>query len=392
MTISVMLVDDSAVVRGLVTRALSGHAGIEIVASACNGLMALNMLPKHKPDVMILDVEMPEMDGMTALPRLLAAQPELVVIMCSTLTERNASISLKALELGAMDYVAKPTARDASALENFYRELKEKVLVLGGGSKAGGPVARTAPATAAVPSASSPLSAATTVRPVAPLPAKPQSVGSAPAPTPPLPRPGAGVIELLPATNQQVKALAIASSTGGPQALVQVFTGLKGKLNHIPIFITQHMPPTFTTILAEHIFKAGERNCAEGKEGEAVQSGRTYLAPGDYHMVIEKRLPYPLIRLNKGPQVNFCRPAADPMIESLSSIYGQNLLVLVLTGMGSDGMAGARMAVNAGGACIAQDEASSVVWGMPRAVAENKLCQAVLPLNQIADYLVRRCV
>jgi two-component system chemotaxis response regulator CheB len=158
----------------------------------------------------------------------------------------------------------------------------------------------------------------------------------------------------------------------------------------MPIFITQHMPPTFTTILAEHISKAGGRLCTEGKDGEKVEAGHVYLAPGDYHMVPEKVGDNVIIRTNQGPQENYCRPAADPMLRALSGIYGKNLLVVVLTGMGQDGMLGAKEVVAAGGSVVAQDEASCVVYGMPKAVVENNLCRAVLPLNEIGKYLLQQ--
>jgi two-component system chemotaxis response regulator CheB len=189
--------------------------------------------------------------------------------------------------------------------------------------------------------------------------------------------------------SSSVKALAIASSTGGPQALMALFGALKGKLGGIPIFITQHMPATFTTILADHLAKAGERPCKEGADGDAVKNGQTYIAPGNYHMTVEKQDKSLVIRTNQNLPESFCRPAADPMLRSLSAIYGSDILVVVLTGMGADGLEGSKIVVSNGGRVIAQDEASSVVWGMPGAVAEGGLCQAVLPLTDIAPYLMR---
>ena len=179
------------------------------------------------------------------------------------------------------------------------------------------------------------------------------------------------------------------SSTGGPQALAALFTQIKGRLTHLPIFITQHMPPTFTTILADHISKAGARPCREAKNGEMVKPGDTYLAPGDYHMLARKENNKITLSITQDPPENFCRPAADPMLRSLSTIYGRKLLVLVLTGMGQDGMEGAKVVVRAGGNVIAQDEASCVVYGMPKAVVENQLCRAVLPLPEIGQFLIK---
>lgn len=351
MVVRVMLVDDSTIVRGLITRALTETPDIQIVATAFNGARAVPIAKEHQPDIIVLDIEMPEMDGITALPKLLEAAPETKIIMASTLTLRNAGISLQALELGASDYVAKPSARLPEELEIFYRELREKIHALAGSKK--------------------------------------QRAASPPVPAPPVAS-SANTITLLSShmpLTAPIKALAIASSTGGPQALIKVFSGIKGKFSQLPIFITQHMPPTFTTILAEHLSKAGERMCMEAKNGEEVKPGHVYVAPGDYHMLVAKESGKLVLRLNQKPPINFCRPAADPMIQSLSEVYGKNLLVVVLTGMGQDGLEGAKTVVANGGGVIAQDEASSVVWGMPKAVATNNLCRAVLPLPEIADYL-----
>lgn len=356
MAIKVMLVDDSTIVRGLLTRALTQAGNMEIVASVMNGVQAIIQAKQHQPDIIILDIEMPEMDGITALPKLLEVSPGSKIIMASTLTVRNANISLQALELGASDYVAKPTARGPEELADFYRDLREKIYALVGTKRF-----------SATPVSTSAIAAT-------PVMATAQGSGFVP-----------GVAK--PPLNLPVKALAIASSTGGPQALQKLFGQLKGKLLHIPIFITQHMPPTFTTMLAEHIARAGERRCVEAQDGMDVAAGCIYLAPGDFHMQPEQSGGKVVIRLNQKPPVNFCRPAADPMIESLSRIYGKNLLLAVLTGMGQDGFEGAKLAIAAGGSVIAQDEASSVVWGMPKAVATANLCQAVLPLDNIPAYL-----
>lgn len=358
MSIKVMLVDDSAVIRGLIARALTKDPQIEIVATAGNGEMAIRSAGAYKPDVVILDIEMPVMDGITALPKILEAAPGVRVIMASTLTQRNANISIQALERGATDYLPKPTSTgDQEGLATFYRELLEKVKTLG---------AIHLPAVSA-----SPLSATAAASPV---------------------KPAEKVITLdTRPLSHKFSAVAIASSTGGPQALQSVFTGLKGSLKHVPIFITQHMPPTFTTILAEHLSKAGDRPCKEAVDHEEVVAGSAYLAPGNFHMVVEKKAAGGgvLTLLNQNPPENFCRPAADPMLRSLSQVYGAGLLTVVLTGMGQDGMEGCKVVVQNNGFVIAQDEASCVVYGMPKAVAENKLCKAVLPLSEIPAYLMK---
>jgi two-component system chemotaxis response regulator CheB len=351
-TIKVIVVDDSAVIRGLISRALTKDSNIQIVATSSNGELAIQAAKAFKPDVVILDIEMPQMDGLTALPKILEAAPGVRVIMASTLTQRNAGISLQALQLGATDYLPKPTSTsDGDGLEIFYRDLLAKVQALGAGKIP-------ATVTYSTPTVSTKSQAAVTLD-SRPMPAK-------------------------------FSALAIASSTGGPQALQTLFAGLVGKLTHVPIFITQHMPPTFTTILAEHISKASGRLCKEAVDGDVVVSGNIYLAPGDFHMVMEKKAGGEVVtRLNKNAQENFCRPAADPMLRSLADIYGAGLLTVVLTGMGQDGMEGAKVAINKGGFVIAQDEASCVVYGMPKAVVDQKLCKAVLPLAEIAPYLIK---
>jgi two-component system chemotaxis response regulator CheB len=359
--IRVLLVDDSAVIRGLMSKALSADKDIEIVGSAANGAMAIEMAKNLHPDVVILDIEMPIMDGITALPELLKIFPQIRVIMASTLTSRNADISMRALECGASDYLAKPSAKFGSEVEEFYRELTSKIKALANSK------IRVNPPTATTFSASQTIS-------------KPISVAS---------------ITLADASTplhvQGVKALAIASSTGGPQALMMLFETLKGHLLNIPIFITQHMPPTFTTVLAEHLGKISGRECLESQSGTNVVAGKIYLAAGDFHMLPEKNSGGQVVLRNtQDPQENFCRPAADPMLRALSKIYGKQLTVVVLTGMGQDGMRGAKEVVANGGNVIAQDEASCVVYGMPKAVAESKICRAVLPLSEIGQYLIRQ--
>lgn len=364
MPINVLLVDDSAVIRGLMAKALSQDNDIFICGTASEGGMAIAAAQRTPPDVIVLDIEMPGMDGITALPELLRVAPQSKIIMASTLTLRNAGISMQAMTLGAADYLPKPSAKFGNEVEAFYRELIEKIKALGGPQAArreaenpGAPVAAAVPVAAPKPVFTQPFTASSGM---------PLSVGG-------------------------VKALAIASSTGGPQALLSLFGQLKGHLGNIPIFITQHMPPNFTTILADHIEKVAGRPCAEGKDGEPVTPGHIYIAPGDYHMQPEKTATGQVkIVLNQNPQENYCRPAADPMLRSLSAIYGPQLAVVVLTGMGQDGMLGAKEVVANGGSVIAQDEASCVVYGMPKAVVENVACKAVLPLPEIGRYLIQQ--
>lgn len=350
-----MIVDDSPTVRGLLRRLLGGDPEIEIAAAAGNGSAALTALKGIPVDVIVLDIEMPVMDGLTALPLLLAARPGVQIVIASTLTRRNAEISLKALALGAADYVTKPSASEINGAENFKRELVEKVKALG--RRAQSIVGRP-------PSAR---------RIEAPAPVA--------APKPP--------ITLRQPSGIRPSVIAVGSSTGGPQALVTLLTGLRDGPKQ-PILVTQHMPPTFTAILAEHLKRASGREAAEAIDGERVAEGRVYIAPGDHHMRVERTPEGAFrIRLDKGPPEHFCRPAVDPMMRSLAAAYGGKVLAIILTGMGHDGAAGVREVAAAGGTVIAQDEATSVVWGMPGAAAATGVCSAVLPLREIAPLVTR---
>jgi two-component system chemotaxis response regulator CheB len=349
-----MLVDDSAVVRGLITRMLEAETDIDVVASVGNGQLAVSGLARADADVVVLDIEMPVMDGLTALPKLLEIDPDVKVIMASTLTLRNAEVSIRALQAGAADYVPKPSAsRDLTGSNEFRRDLIAKIRSLGGArraARAGRPSRRAMPRT--------------------------------------LPKPPAKPIVLRAASTMPVDVLAIGSSTGGPQALLSVLKAIGPKLR-VPIFITQHMPATFTAVLADHIARTTGLACAEAKDGEAVAAGRAYLAPGNFHLVVERKGAQLVVRLDSGPPENYCRPSVDPMLRSLARVYGGRVLTAILTGMGSDGLVGGRAVTAAGGTVIAQDEATSVVWGMPGAVATDGICSAVLPLSQIAPFVMR---
>lgn len=369
-----MLVDDSAVVRGLFDRALTADPMIEVVASAANGEIAISMLKKNIVDVMILDVEMPVMDGLTALPELLKISPKTRIIMASTLTSRNAESSVKAMQLGASDYIAKPSTKDAAEVSGFYRALIEKIKALAPHVRKSG-VTTEESSTKKVPSIE------------ARQPAPPAGGSSSSAIFQPIPAPPSPVRQTEQAAS--ANALAIASSTGGPQALLHIFREFKGIKLRTPVFITQHMPANFTAILADHITKASGMDCHEAVDDEEVMPGTIYLAPGDYHMTVKQVKNVTRIALNQNPHENFCRPSADPMLRSLTKTYRDKLLVAVLTGLGADGARGASEVVAGGGTVVAQDEATSVIYGMPKAVVEAKLTSAVFPLNRIAPYLIR---
>jgi two-component system, chemotaxis family, protein-glutamate methylesterase/glutaminase len=342
-----MICDDSAVIRAAIGRILEADPGILVVARASNGQAALDAQKLHDIDVVVLDIEMPVMDGLTALPLLLAADPGLRVIMASTLTTRGADVSMRALRLGAADYVPKPSAMQVAGDSRFGTELIEKVKGLARQRR----YARTGDA-AAVPASARPA-----------LPA------------------------LRAGPKQSPLLLAIGSSTGGPNALFTLVQALSAKIA-VPVVLTQHMPATFIPILAEHIDKLGVLPCAEARDGARLQPGRILVAPGNHHMLIKRDSAGLMVRLSDTPPVNYCRPAVDPMLQSAGEATGGRVLAVILTGMGQDGLEGVRDIVTHGGAALAQDEASSVVWGMPGAVARAGLAHAVLPLSQLGPKIL----
>lgn len=363
--IRVMIVDDSAVIRSMIARFLGEQPRIKVVSSMPNGRAALEQLRRDPVDVVVLDIEMPVMTGLEALPLIIEAVPGIKVIMASTLTRRGAAVSLEALQKGAADFVPKPTSTgEMGASQSFARELISRVLALGGRSRAFGPSARAAcgPAPAAEKAGVN-------------VAAKRSHglYGNAP-------------IVLRQASREKPRVLAIGSSTGGPQALFQLFAGLKGL--RLPILLTQHMPPHFTAILAEHLARITGQPCREAEDGEPLVGSCIFVAPGDFHMIVEDQGNGKLaVRTTKTPPENFCRPAVDPMLRSIAQCFGGRCLTLILTGMGQDGLNGGREIVRAGGTVVAQDEQTSVVWGMPGAVATNGLCSAVLPLDRLAPHL-----
>ena len=366
--IKVMVVDDAVVVRGLVGRWIAEESDMTLVASHRSGRDAVADIARKMPDVVILDIEMPDMDGLTALPLIIAAKRDVMVLMASTLTRRNAEISLKCLSLGAADYVPKPeTNAGVTTSSVFKREILDKVRALGRRRKIAGRAFR----------AAAPAIATNAPRVSAPSLA-PQSIGFNDA-----------GFKLRPFGTTVPKVLLLGSSTGGPQALTTVLKALGSLVDRVPVLITQHMPPTFTTILAEHAAKAAGRPAAEGKDGEPIVAGRIYVAPGAKHMVVKKTGGSTVIHLEDGPPINFCKPAVDPLFTSAAQAWGAQTFACVLTGMGHDGAHGAGDIVAAGGSVIAQDEATSVVWGMPGAVAQAGHASAVLPIDQIAPKIVR---
>jgi two-component system chemotaxis response regulator CheB len=359
----VMVVDDSVVIRGLIGRWIEAEADMAVAASLRTGLDAVNQVERVNPDVAVLDIEMPDLDGIAALPLLLAKKRNLVVIMASTLTRRNAEISFKALSLGAADYIPKPeSTREPAAAEIFRHDLIQKIRHLGAKLRR--------PAAVASPPLAPTLDRGLPQRPALAPAAQSQLWRRAFSTHPP-------------------RALLIGASTGGPQALMTLVGEIGPVIDRFPVLITQHMPPTFTTILAEHLARASHRPAREGIDGEIIKPGRIYLAPGGRHMRVVPQGAHAAIALDDGPPVNFCKPAVDPLFASAIDVWQGGILAVVLTGMGSDGMRGGKEIVAAGGSVIAQDEATSVVWGMPGAATHAGICAAVLPLGQIAPKLIQ---
>jgi len=354
--IRVLVVDDAVVVRKIVTDALANDPHIEVVGAAANGRIGLAKIPQVNPDIITLDVEMPEMDGLETLAAIRKSFPKLPVIMFSTLTSRGAATTLDALALGANDYVTKPSnvGQVGTAIQRIREDLIPKIKAL----------------------------------------VKLPGIGSEFAP------PGLGIPEALPVIadhprrtapqqKQRVEVLAIGVSTGGPNALAELVPALPADFP-VPVLIVQHMPPVFTKLLAERLDSKSTLAVAEAYSGAVVEPGRVWLAPGDYHMVLGRAGTKITVRTNQERPENSCRPAVDPLFRSVAEVYGNGALAVVLTGMGQDGLHGAEVICAAGGQVLAQDEASSVVWGMPGFVARAGLADKVLPLEEMATEIIRR--
>lgn len=341
-TVRVMLVDDSAIVRGFMRRWIEEEPRIELVKVCSDGAQAVAEVAAVRPDVIVLDIEMPNMDGLTALPQLRRLAPQAKVVMASTLTSAGAQQTVKALSLGAADFIAKPQASAMGSVDSYRRDLVEKIIALG------------------------PRIVAMRGAPPAPAPAlRPRSVASQPP-----------------------AALVIAASTGGPNAL-PVFLGPIASRITAPILIVQHMPAAFTPVFAEKLEASIGKRCREAVDGDQLSPGTVLLAPGDFHMRVARTPGGRVVTLDRGDPVNFCRPAADPLFESAAAAFGNRLLAVVLTGMGHDGRDGAGHVVRAGGRVIVQDESTSVVWGMPGAVAQAGHAEAIKPLKDLSQLALR---
>jgi two-component system chemotaxis response regulator CheB len=346
----VMVVDDSAVVRRLIREALAPVEDIIVSGIAGDGQAALDALAAGLPDLVTLDVEMPRMDGLAALKEIRRLYPRLPVIMFSTLTQRGGRYTIDALTSGANDYVTKPEQmRDADeAMETIRRELVPRIRTL----------CRRVPAVETAPRT------------------------PAPAPAPAVRRPLPGI--------RRVEGIAIGVSTGGPEALRTLLRDLPAHLP-VPIVIVQHMPPLFTRILAERLDADCPLQVHEAAHGDRLLPGHVYIAPGGKHMVLERNGKEDQLATNEDLPENSCRPSVDVLFRSVARIWGAATLSVILTGMGADGREGCRRIAEAGGQVLVQDEATSVVWGMPGAVATAGLAEEILPLGRIAARLVEKC-
>ncbi len=350
-----MIVDDSVVIRRLVAHALEQDLGIEVVGSASNGRIALNKIPHLNPDVITLDIEMPEMGGLEMLGELQSGFPDIRVVMFSTLTERGASATIEALSRGADDYVTK--ASNAGSLDVSLVNLREQLLPK-------------------IHQFFNPKE-------------EPPQMGlrsSAPHPAPIAPN---RTIERGASFARAPEVVVIGISTGGPAALAEMLPMFPADFGQ-PILIVQHMPPLFTRLLAERLDQQTSLRVQEAADGDPVLSGHIYIAPGDYHMRLVRNGGGAAVSLDQGPPENSCRPAADVLFRSAGETYGGAVIAAVLTGMGKDGMRGAELLRSAGAHVIVQDEASSVVWGMPGAVASQGLADEIVPLGKIASCICRR--
>ncbi|MBM3785546.1 MAG: chemotaxis response regulator protein-glutamate methylesterase [Acidobacteria bacterium] len=343
----VLVVDDSVVIRRLIVDALSNQPDIEVIGTAANGVLALERVKRDKPDIVTLDIEMPEMDGLTTLRHIKAFNRRTRVIMCSTLTERGAGVTLDAMQSGADDYVTKASNQAGSTgLTALKTPLLAKIRQF--------------------KRSAAPVRAAGTP----PVVHRPRTSGIAIA-------------------QKKPRAIVIGVSTGGPNALAEVIPGLSANLP-VPVLIVQHMPAMFTRLLADRLQSTSKIKVVEGAEGMAVRPGVAYIAPGNYHMAIEGDLKAPVLRLNQDPMENSCRPAVDVLFRSAAKFYDGATIAVILTGMGQDGLAGIRELRSKGSTVIAQDEASSVVWGMPGFVVREGLADYVCDLRGVASQIIEQ--
>ena len=405
--VRILVVDDSVVIRKLLTTTLGEIPGLEVVATAALGKIALAKIQQCHPDVVILDVEMPEMDGIETLKRIRKDSPRLPVIMFSTRTERGAAATIEALTSGASDYVAKPSnaGNVLIAMARVREEMVPKIFALASGARPalGRPVTAPLPVTPSITTsiAIKQLVATTPApRPGAPkrfdttallpiLAAEPALRSSAITANPVLITDGPIRLRQTAGRRAQVEIVAIGASTGGPNALSVLLDQLPAEFP-VPIVIVQHMLASFTRHFAQRLASQCKIKIVEATAGDVLVPGCAYVARGDYHLVVERRAGRASLTINQDPLENFCRPAVDVLFRSVAASYGSGTLAVVLTGMGHDGLAGCGAICQAGGDVIVQDEATSVVWGMPGFVARAGLASDVLALDQVGREVRRR--
>jgi two-component system chemotaxis response regulator CheB len=344
--IRILVVDDSVVIRRLLSDTLSADCALEVVGVASDGRIALAKISLLKPDLVTLDIDMPVMDGLETLVELRKLYPKLPVIMFSTFTERGAAAALEALSLGASDYVTKPsnTGSPTAAIDRIRAELIPKIKVLCG---------------------------------------VPASLKFLPLP---FSRP---MLRVRRRSHPRIEIVAIGTSTGGPNALAEVLPLIPSDFP-VPIVIVQHMPPIFTRLLAERLSSCSAIPVGEGTEYAILSPAHAWIAPGNFHMKVIRVGLECRLNLNQEPPENSCRPSVDVLFRSTAIAYGANVLGVVMTGMGSDGLIGSQSIRDAGGSVIVQDETSSVVWGMPGLVHASGLCDAAYPLDHLAAEITRR--
>ena len=346
----VLLVDDAVVVRKALSTAIGKDPNLEVAATAVNGRVALAKFAAVKPDIVLLDFEMPEMDGLETVRELRKIDVHVPIVMFSSVTERGAAVTLEALSLGASDYVTKPSNVDmAATIEAISRELIPKIRAL-----------------CRLPDVT--VSTGLPMRPT----------GSA---TPPL-------VPLKPHLWAPVQMVAIGVSTGGPDALARLLPSLPAGLP-VPIVIAQHMPALFTSLLATRLSSLSAIPVRECVSGQPIAPGCVVIAPGDFHMIVAQQDNQTILKTHHGPKENFCRPSVDVLFHSVARVFGARALAVVLTGMGQDGLRGCEALHESGARIYVQDESSSVVWGMPGFVARAGLADKILPLHQIGAEIVR---
>ena len=358
--IRVVVVDDSALIRSLLSSLINAQTDMECIGAANDPYQAREMIRNLNPDVITLDVEMPRMDGLDFLEKLMRLRP-MPVVMVSTLTERGAETTLRALELGAVDFVAKPRIGIAQGLQDMAAEIADKVRIASR--------ARIGRRTVAVP----PPPSAT------PLPAGSPAAGAG---TPPLVKP----VPVAFSRSSTEKIVAIGSSTGGTEALREVLTVLPADCP--AVMVTQHMPPGFTKSFADRLNSLCKMHVKEAEHGERVLPGHVYIAPGGHHLALGRSGANYVVEIDDGPPVNRHRPSVDVMFRSVARHAGRNAIGVILTGMGRDGADAMKELRDAGAYNIGQDEASCVVYGMPREAAAVGAVHEVLPLQKIGHQIL----